>query len=499
LTSKGAQRLTPTYVRWRLAMRRSRLFRPGERIGIAVSGGPDSILLLDFASVYAGEAGVTLSIVHFNHHLRGAESDADELFVRQRARELGLEFHSSGAGVAGIARAKKRNLEATARELRYSFFFGLVRQGKLDKVATAHTANDQAETVLLRLVRGAGTRGLGGIHPVLEGGVVRPFLTLTRAEVEAEVALRGLDYRADSSNRETRFARNRLRERVLPLLESEFNPRVVEALAAFADHARDDDVFLQEQARERSQAWLRREGGTLRIPAGRLSEFPPAIARRILRQMVAEALHGGARAPGPVAISHAEMEDLLRLAAEGQSGKRMTLGVGVEVRKEFEWLVIGGRQREDGLPSSRASGFRHVIRPPTTVAITQIGLRLRFGFADTIDANTLEAEYNDNEAVWLDSLNPAAPLILRSWRAGDRFHALGSTNPVKLKELFQRRRIPAAERAWWPVLESAGRIVWVRGFVPVRCAGRESKRVLRIREESLPGTGERDEARASRK
>lgn len=487
MTSKGAQRFTETYRRWRLAMRRGRLLGPGERVGIAVSGGPDSMLLLNFAAAYAREAGVALAVVHFNHHLRGAESDADEIFVRERALELGLDFHGSGADVAAIARAKKRNLEAAARDLRYGFFFSLVRQGKLDKVATAHTANDQAETVLLRLIRGAGTRGLGGIHPVLEGSVVRPFLTLTRAEVEAELTLRGIVSRDDFSNREARFARNRLRERVLPLLQGEFNPRVVESLAAFAENARDDEAFLQEQARERSHPWLRREGGTLRIPAGRLSEFPPAIARRILRQMVAEVVQGGAQAHGPVAISHAEMEDLRRLAAEGQSGKRLVLGAGAEVRKEFEWLVISGRQLEGRPPSRSASGFRYRIRPPAAVVIPRLRLRLRFSFADKVGANVAEAEYNGTEGVWLDSLSPAAPLILRSWRAGDCYHAFANTNPVKLKELFQRRRIPAAERAWWPVLECAGTIVWIRGFTPVRPAFTESKKQLVISEEPLAG------------
>ena len=469
-------------------MRRSRLFGAGERIGIAVSGGPDSMLLLDFAVAYAREAGLILSVVHFNHHLRGAESDADELFVRDCARQLGLDFHGSGADVPAIARAKKRNLEAAARDLRYSFFFSLVRQGKLDKIATAHTANDQAETVLLRLIRGAGTRGLGGIHPVLEGGVVRPFLTLTRAEVEAEIAVRRLACCTDSSNREIRFARNRLRDRVLPVLQSEFNPRVVESLAAFADNARDDEAFLQEQARERSHPWLRREGSTLRIPVGRLREFPPAIARRILRQMIAEVVQGGARVPGPVAISHAEMEDLRRLASEGQSGKRVVLGVGVEAWKEFEWLVVGRRQRENSPKPGDVAGFEYRIRPPTSIVIPRLGLRLRFSFADKVDANVAEGEYNACEGVWLDSPNPAAPLVLRSWRAGDRYHAFANTNPVKLKELFQRRRIPAAERAWWPVLECAGTILWVRGFTPVRRAVTESKKQLLISEEPLAGT-----------
>ncbi len=473
------------------------------------------MLLLDFAVAYAHEAGLTVSAVHFNHHLRGAESDADEAFVRQRAQQLGIELHCSGADVAVIARAKKRNLESMARDLRYGFFFTLVRQGKLDQVATAHTANDQAETVLLRLIRGAGTRGLGGIHPVLEDGVVRPFLTITRAEVESEVEARGLAYRVDASNRETRFTRNRLRERILPVLERDFNPQVVESLAGFADRAREDEAFLEAQARDRSTPWLRREGGTVRIPARRLREFPPAIARRVLRRMVAEAIEGGAGTGGPFAISHSEMEALRRLAASGQSGKRMILATGVEARRDFEWLVIGrNQQKRPKDPVAESCGFCYTVRPPAAVEIPALRLRLSLTFADEtvagqfavapvsspavfqphraggdtgatakVDANEPETEYNTSEAVWLDPLNLAAPLTLRSWRAGDRFRALGNANPVKLKELFQRRRIPVMERAWWPILESAGAIVWVRGFAPASGGETERGKRLFIREE----------------
>jgi len=168
------------YSRWAQEMRRSELFRAGERVGVGVSGGPDSVLLLEFMRHLKGELGLTLSIVHFNHHLRGAESDADERFVRSLAEAHGLEFLGEEAEVAEIARKRHRNLEAAGRELRYQFFFSLVSSGRLNKIATAHTATDQAETVLLKLLRGTGTRGLGGIYPVLEGKVVRPFLTLTR-------------------------------------------------------------------------------------------------------------------------------------------------------------------------------------------------------------------------------------------------------------------------------------------------------------------------------
>ena len=153
--------------RWSSEVRKTHLFRPGDRVGVAVSGGADSVLLLHFMEQLSHHLGLHLAVVHFNHQLRGPESVADERFVRERAETLGMEFIRGEAAVAKVARERHGNLEATARDLRYRFFFSLVNQGRVDKVVTAHTANDQAETVLLRLLRGSGSRGLGGVYPVL--------------------------------------------------------------------------------------------------------------------------------------------------------------------------------------------------------------------------------------------------------------------------------------------------------------------------------------------
>src|SRR2546425_8313750 len=262
-------RESQVYAKWSLEMTRSGLFRPGERVGVAVSGGGDSVLLLDFMTRFALKGGLKLAVVHFNHHLRGAESDADESFVRELAGARAIEFFGGGADVARAARETRGDVGATARHLRYKFFFGLVNQGSLDKVATAHTASDQAETVLLRLLRGAGTRGLGGIYPVLEGSVVRPFLNLTRAEVQSELRARKLDFRLDSTNLDTRLARNKVRANLLPLLEKEFNPAVVRLLKDLATRARDDEAYLEQQARDRARPWR------VRARAGGKKPFRP--------------------------------------------------------------------------------------------------------------------------------------------------------------------------------------------------------------------------------
>lgn len=472
------------YARWTLEVRRAGFFQAGERVGVAVSGGPDSMLLLDFMLRFGRRAGLRLAVVHFNHHLRGAESDEDEQFVREQAEKAAVEFLGGEANVARAARVKRKNVEATARELRYRFFFSLVNRDRLDKVVTAHTASDQAETVLLRLLRGSGTRGLGGIHPVLDGSVIRPFLTLTRAEVEAEVARRGLAFRTDLSNRDVRFARNRVRHRLLPLLEKDFNPRVVRSLAELADRARDDEGFLEQQARERSLPWLAREGETLRIPARSLDGFPPAIARRVLRQM----LDGAGLRPG--AITSGLLESLRRLGREGQSGRRLVIAPGLEARKEFEWLVVG---RASG--PLQAPQFAYALTPPAEVAIPQLGLLLRFRLTDISDAETLEGGYTNWDRVGLDPGRLAEPLTLRNWRAGDRLHASGSKQPLKVKELFQMRRIPVGDRPYWPVLESGGVVVWVRGFPPasaVRVSAGSAQRLV-IEEETLAPQSDRSQ------
>lgn len=436
--------------RWIAEARRGGLFRPGERVGVAVSGGPDSVLLLTFMQRLARELGLQLAVVHFNHHLRGDESDSDEVFVRELSRSFGLQFIRGEADVQQAAKQEHRNLEATARELRYRFFFSLVRRARLDKVATAHTANDQAETVLLRLLRGTGTRGLGGIYPSLEGEIVRPFLSLSRGEVEAELNARKLEFKSDSTNRDLRRTRNRIRRELLPALEKEFNPGIVLLLKEFADRARDDEHFLEDQTREHARAWRVREGREEKIPLSPLGEFPRAIARRVLRQMIS-AVRGNLRG-----ISHAHVEALLHFAASAQSGKSLDLPGGLVARKEFAWLAIGLRATE-----REGTEFAYPVKVPGKVSVPQLGLAFQFKI---VGPEELGRAYNSSGMAGLDRLKLAAEPVLRSWRAGDRFQPPGSRKPLKVKELFRLHKVPLKQRRIWPVLECGREIIWVRGF-----------------------------------
>ena len=238
-------------------IRRQELMRPGDRVGVAVSGGGDSVALLRLLLEARAELGIVLSVVHFNHKIRGAEADADEAFVATLAGAHGLEFHGSSADAPAYAREQRMSLEAAGRALRYGYFRKLLEEGAAGRIATGHTRDDQAETVLLRFLRGAGTRGLAGIYPKLpashqpsaisrqerQSAIVRPLLEIGREELREYLRKIGQTWREDASNLEVKHARNRLRHELLPRLRRTFNPALEEALAETAEIARAEEAF----------------------------------------------------------------------------------------------------------------------------------------------------------------------------------------------------------------------------------------------------------------
>jgi tRNA(Ile)-lysidine synthase len=279
----------------------AKLVQPGERIGVAVSGGADSVALLRLLLEARAELGCVLSVVHFNHKLRGAESDTDEAFVRVAAEKHGLVFHCATGDTRQAAADREVSLETAARELRYEFFAELL-QSRMDKVATAHTMDDQAETVLMRLVRGAGTRGLAGIYPEQrELRIIRPLLGFRRVEIEEYLNLIGQEWREDATNIDPQHTRNRIRHELLPLLTRDYNPNITEALARTADVARDEEAYWAAEVQKLAPFVLRegkpvRGGGRahsheneLAIDIAALLRQSPALQRRLVR-MAAEQL-----------------------------------------------------------------------------------------------------------------------------------------------------------------------------------------------------------------
>ena len=252
---------------------------PGDRVGIAVSGGADSVALLRVFDELRVELGVSLCVVHLNHGLRGEAADADKVFVAGLAGELVVPFLASRQDVAALARQNHWNLEDAGRRSRYGYFEQLVRDGQCTKIAVAHAADDQAETLLARIIRGTGSRGLVGIHPV-RGAVIRPLLSVRREELREYLREKGQDWREDASNRDTTRLRARLRHQLLPLIERDFAPEIVERLTNLAELQSGEEEFWNALVEEQVKASLAQSGGEISIGIEQLLSPLPQLAQR---------------------------------------------------------------------------------------------------------------------------------------------------------------------------------------------------------------------------
>lgn len=303
-------------------VRRHGLLKAGDRVGVAVSGGADSVALLRLLLELGSELGIVLSVAHFHHGIRGAEADADAEFVAGLASSHKLELHQGSGDVPAHARARRASVETAARELRYRFFATLLKSGAVGKIATGHTLDDQAETVLMKTLRGAGTRGLAGIYPALHSGLVRPLLGVRRRELEEYLRGLGQEWREDSSNRDPRHLRNRVRHELLPLLEREFNPEVTRVLAETAEVARAEEEFWQREVERLLPEVCGGGGGSLQLKT--LLAQPLAVQRRLVRAALE-------RAGASFDFRHGE--EMLRLAQKSKGALELAGG----------WRVVRGK------------------------------------------------------------------------------------------------------------------------------------------------------------
>lgn len=433
------------------------LFRPGQRVSVAVSGGADSVALLRTMLNAAPEIGLVLSVVHIHHGLRGADADADANFVRQLAAAHSL--HLELAHVDTRARIEKTgdSLEQAARHLRYEVFHRLLHSGEVDTVATAHTLDDQAETVLMKILRGAWTEGLSGIHPIVRvpqsrssqpnssqagGTIVRPLLNVRRAEIEAYLRALNQPWREDATNADTAFTRNRIRHELLPLLRRDYNPNIDNQLAHMSVLAREEESrWNAELARVLPSLLLpgsaTRGGGrstttlasekTVSLEIPRLRTLDLALRRRVVR---------AAGASIGTHLDFAETEEILNfcLGERSRSGARLTLAAGLTAERTPREL------RFISNPSGAAATPPIYTLPiPGEVAAPAFGLR----FQASGDGHPESAQ-------------------VRVWQAGDRITLAHSGGPKKVKEVLARMHITGDERAAWPVVAWRGEILWMR-------------------------------------
>jgi len=537
-------------------IQRHELFRAGDRVGVAVSGGIDSVALLRLLLELRRELGIVVSVVHFNHKLRGAESDADEEFVAGLAREHGLEFYRADADVAEVAAEEQKSVETVARVLRYGFFGSLLGSGEefdvlgtlvaearnqdeldsgaasaaapqglnfLSKIVTGHTLDDQAETVLMRVIRGTGPRGLGGIYPRIMvendqvendqgenervegesgsnahdnggGEIVRPLLGIRRRELEQYLTDVQQPWREDATNDDSRFTRNRLRKLVLPLLEREFNPAVAGSLSELAEIARDEEDYWENEVSgwmgtvvQWSQPeWIRglpgfagpqplvqitpsaakadgrddhadvleriEEAGhavaNATVSRAWLITEPKAVQRRVIKAI-------GEHAGIPLEFKH--VEQILHFAGETDiAGKELSLPLGWRVVREPGSIAfLTPDLRRGPVPQD----YEYSLHVPGSVLVAELSVVIE---ALRIAPDSDLAEYNPQQLLDGNLLTDA--VIVRNWRAGDRYWPAHTKAPKKIKELLQGRHVSQPARKLWPVAVSGDEIVWMRGF-----------------------------------
>jgi tRNA(Ile)-lysidine synthase len=547
-------------------IRRQELLNAGDRVGVAVSGGIDSVALLRLLLELRWDLGIVLSVVHFNHKLRGTESDADERFVASLARAHDLQFHADSDDVAQYAAEEQISIETAARDLRYGFFRHLLGEDlerspqglkpssllaangtaegvpfhepsslcsesreeighQLDKLATGHTLDDQAETVLMRLIRGAGLRGLGGIHPRIPveddqeeicGEVIRPLLATRRRELQQYLNGIHQPWREDSSNADDHFTRNRVRKLVVPLLEKEFNPSVAENLAELAEIARGEEDYWDNEisgwlgttVQWSEPDWARPANETdavqpnlIQIGMGGIQKQrglvdadlqaridnalwlvvnasvsrmwflgePTAVQRRLVKAI-------GEHVKIPLEFKH--IEEALRFAEEGgASGKELSLPLGWKLVREPDQLTfLTPDLREPAQPQDYEYNLSIPSSNPSETFVSETGSTFEVRRVAGADAG-----YNPDQLLDAESL--PGPLRVRNWRPGDRFWPAHTKSPKKIKELLQERHVALPERSLWPVVVSGDEIVWLRGFpVPAEFQAKAGRGAIQILE-----------------
>lgn len=440
----------------RRTIRDHRLLPHGTRVAVALSGGADSVALLFLLRDIAGAEGVHVAgAVHLNHQLRGADADADEAFCRELAHALALPIDVERVDVARRARETAASIEHAAHTERHAFFDRAAARLGATAVAVAHTKDDQAETFLLRLLRGAGPRGLSGMHP-RAGLVVRPLLETSRSDVRDFLRERRITFREDASNADLEIPRNRIRHELLPLLDERFAPGIVDVLVREAAIAREDAAFLDAAAQRAAERLTSKGAREVTLDVAALLAEPAAIARRVIRlaqQMVA----------GPHRFVGFDATEAVRRFVVSKSTGQLDLPGHRVNRRGSHVVLTGSRGREKPPP---APDFLYQLQVPGRVLVPEAfcaisadmkGVPFGRGLDELLQAG------ERNEAL-IDAGRLAGPLSVRNRRPGDTFRPLGLGGRKKLQDFFVDAKIDRFAREIAPVIiDAAGRIVWVAG------------------------------------
>ena len=436
------------------ALQSGRMLIPGDRLMVAVSGGPDSMALLSVLLALRPSWGLCVWAVHFDHGLRGIESQTDARFVQDFCERMGVDLIIKNLNLQrSMAREQGESLQQFASKVRYDALFRLADEKGATKIALGHIADDQAETVLMWMIRGSGTGGLAGMSPIRNGLVIRPLLGFSRADILEYLKSRELGYRIDSSNFSPLYLRNRLRHELIPILKR-YNPNLVKVLSRQADIVREDHLFLEQLA---AQAYedlrQKRSSNLLVLPRTSLLALPLAIQRRVIRLALQAMAH---MTYGP---RFGSVEMILDQIVDGQSGSSV-VSHGVRITREYDNIFFNFV----GAPPSTVHTWpaaRRTVQIPSQIPWPLTGQTIEI----TVNPVSQESWKGNHVHVNFDAATFSQPLVLRTWQPGDQFCPLGlGGKRKKLKNFFSDIKLERSQRERIPLLVAPEGILWVGGY-----------------------------------
>lgn len=422
----------------------------GDKVIAAVSGGADSVCMLHILNNLKNDLKFSLCCAHINHGLRGEAADSDEAFVKALCVNMGVDFYSKKFDVARLAEENKITCEEAGRNVRYSFFEEIKTKYGYNKVATAHNKNDNAETVLMRIIRGTGIDGLAGIPYMRNDGVIRPILDISREQVEEYCAENNLEFCTDATNLENDFTRNKVRNMLIPFIEREFNAKISDSLIRLSDSAEEDSKFLKSYTKRLYQ----RLGNP--IPGSKLNTLHVDSLKLLEKPILTRVLQLAAEKSSPAKLEKKHICDIIELLNKN-TGASINLPQGLVAEINYGWLTFSGPLDKIEVKSN-ADGFFADIAIGDTVCIEALGKEISIR-----EENAKEYKCKINEiAADIDKIG-FQPLFLRSRRDGDKIVWFSDGKAKKIKNIFIDEKIPQKDRNKIPLLATGDEIIAIVG------------------------------------